>query len=300
MRRAAGLSVGVAIAAAVIVACGGHSPAGPTQGNGGGGTTGGGNGGGTPNTPPVITSIVVADSHAEVGIPTTVTATVTDAETPVENLKFAWDAPNGRFSGTGPVVTWTPGADAVTPGDFTLNLTVTEQNAGGATINTVTGSVPVHVNNSPKELADLSLKFLGDFADSNVSPDTCVSQFAGTTCKSGKDDEFSNISDNRHDFTILSSTLRATGVDWSAPQTKATVHTFCAFESRILHTPATCSPADCPIGYIQRVEGDCYTTDVYESGRWWLCTSHFTASSSSNTPTAFIRSFFGIRRPEFP
>ena len=121
------------------------------------------------------------------------------------------------------------------------------------------------------------------------------------TCKSAKKDEFSNIDDNRHDFLIL--TLDAArdrpGVA-TAPQTKATVHTFCAFTSRVIpHSRATCSPADCPFGYIQRVEGDCFTTNVYESGRWWLCESHFTASSSSNTLTAFIRSFFGIRRPNF-
>ena len=90
------------------------------------------------------------------------------------NLTYEWSAPTGSFSGTGPIVTWTPGADAVTPADFVVTLTVTERYASGAATleNKVTGTVTAHVNNSPKELADLSLRFLDDFATSSVSPDT--------------------------------------------------------------------------------------------------------------------------------
>ncbi|HYT74584.1 MAG TPA: hypothetical protein VEL79_07545 [Vicinamibacterales bacterium] len=293
MRRVALAALAAALTAAIIAACGGSTPVAPTSS--GSGT--GGSGGGTPNTPPTIKSIAVSDTRIEVGTPVTLTATVEDAETPVDNLTYQWTAATGTFSGTGRVVTWTAGADAVTPADFPLRLTVTEHTAGStAVVNTVTASVTVHVNNSPKELADLSLRFLGDFADSRISPDTCVSEFSNT-CKSGKADEFSNISDNRHDFQILSSTLRTSSVDWVPVRANATVHTFCHFESLILHTPANCSSADCPVGTVQKVEGDCYTTDIYENGRWWLCESHF---NGVRVLSALERAFFGIRRPEIP
>lgn len=291
MRRMVSAALAAALTSAIIGACGGSRPLTPTS-NGTGGS--GGSGGGTVNTPPTIKSIAVSDTRIEVGMPITLTAAVEDAETPVDNLTYRWTGP-GTFSGTGRVVTWTAGADTVTPADYSLTLTVTEPVTGTTVINIATASVTVHVNNSPKELADLSLRFLGDFADSRVSPETCVAEF-GSTCKSGRDDEFSNISDNRHDFQIVSSTLRATGIDWVPVRATATVHTFCHFESLILHTPANCSPADCPVGTLQKVEGDCYTTDVYLDGRWWLCESHFNGVRLS----ALERAFFGIRRPEFP
>jgi hypothetical protein len=298
MRRAATRWIVSVVGLALMSACGGHTPLVPTGSGSGGGGTGGTGGGTVTNTPPVVKSIVVSNGNAEVGTPITVTATVEDAETALDTLTNTWSAANGTFAGTGPIVTWTAGADAVTPADMTLTLTVTESYTSGSSVltNTATGTVPVHVNNSPKELADMSLRFLGNFANSQVSPDTCVADFS-VNC-SGKKDEFSDISNNRHDFLILSSTLRHTGIDAAAVHAKTTVHTFCAFTSRVItQDPRSCSTADCPFNTVQSVQGDCYTTNVYEQGRWWLCESHFNPSRSL---TSFERAFFGIRKPEIP
>jgi len=298
MRRSSATWIGSVIGIVLIAACGGHTPLVPTGSGSGGGGTGGGGGGTVTNTPPVVKSIVVSNASAEVGTPITVTATVEDAETPLDKLTYTWSAPTGTFSGTGAVVTWTAGADAVTPADMTLTLTVTETYTSGSTqlTNTATGTVPVHVNNSPKELADMSLRFLGNFANSQVSPDTCVADFS-VNC-TGKKDEFSDISNNRHDFLILASTLRHTGIDPAAAHAKTTVHTFCAFTSRVItQDPRSCSTADCPFNTIQSVQGDCYTTNVYEQGRWWLCESHFRGTAAL---TPFERAFFGSRRIELP
>ena len=301
MRRSTALGIAAGVAGLIVAACGGpRTNPSPIPG-------GGGNGGGVEqpppvNTPPQIKSITVSDTRVETGAPVTLTAVVEDAETPVANLLFAWTFPlagstSGSVSGNGTAFTWTPGTDLKTPGDFEVGLVVTERytSNGVAAENKTSGTVKLHVNNSPKELAELSLRFLGDFATSTVSPERCVSEFSDGCA--GKKDEFTDITNNRHDFVILSSTLRPTSVDMNASRLKATVHTFCGFSSRIITTePRSCSSADCPFNTVQKVEGDCFTTNVYEQGRWWICESHFNGTLLS----AAQRAFMGLRRLELP
>jgi hypothetical protein len=295
----------LALVAALIMAACGRPPAAPSP------PTGGGNGpnGGPPppppvvNTPPQIKSIVASDTRVEVGTPITLTATVEDLETPVASLEYRWSAETGTFTGNGAVVTWSPAADAKTPADYVITLTVVEtfpSSVVGSIVleNKATSTLTAHVNNSPKELAELSLRFLGDFANSRVSPEKCVSEFSDGC--SGKKDELQDITANRHDFEILASTLRHTGVQIAPTRTAATVHTFCAFTSRVI-TPTPQSegckndPSACGFNSVQSVQGNCLTTSVYDKGRWWLCTSNFLPSGVA---TAFERAFFGIRRHE--
>ena len=296
MRRiAAGATIAAAIAL-VLSACGSAGP-GPSPNPGGG----------VPppvvNTPPQIKSITASEAaRVEVGTPITLTALVEDAETPAANLTYAWTAETGSFSGAGAAVAWTAGPDAKTPADVILTLTVTERytSAGAAAENKVTGTTSVHLNNSPKELADMSLRFLTNFATSSVSPEKCVAEFSDTC--NGKKDELKDITDNRHDFQILSSELRTTAVDIAGSRTAATVHTFCSFTSKVItQNPQSegCrnDPKSCPFNGVGTVKGDCWTTNVYQSGRWLLCTSRFTPSGSL---TAFARAFFGMRGPEIP
>lgn len=257
------------------------------------------------NTAPQIKSIAISDTRVEVGTPVTLTATVEDAETPVANLEFRWSAPTGTFTGNGAVVTWTPAANAQTPADYVIELTVVETFRSTvipsiALENKATSTLTVHVNNSPKELAELSLRFLADFANSRVSPEQCVSEFSDAC--NGKKDELQDITANRHDFEIVSSVLRHTSVQIPPARTTATVHTFCAFLSRVITTNPQSegcknAPSACQFDSLQGVQGDCVTTSVYEKGRWWLCTSNFLSSGAA---TAFERAFFGIRRHELP
>jgi hypothetical protein len=300
MRRIVLGSLVACVAAAFITGCG-SSPATPSPNPGDGGNSGGGP---EPpvNTAPQIKSISVSDARAEVGTPITLTATVEDQETPVANLTYAWTADTGTFTGTGTVVTWVAGQDAKTPADVILTLTVTERYTSGSTTaeNKATSTTNVHLNNSGKELADLSLRFLGDFATSSVSPEKCVSEFSDTC--NGKKDELKDIIDNRHDFLILASELRTTGVDIAASRTAATVHTLCSFTSRVITSDPWSEgckndPGSCLFNGVGTAQGDCVTTSVYEQGRWWLCTSKFNPTGSL---TRFARAFFGIRRPEIP
>jgi hypothetical protein len=248
------------------------------------------------NTPPQIKSLALSDARAEVGVPLTLTATVEDVETPVANLTYAWTADTGTFSGTGAVVTWVAGQDAPTPADVVLTLTVTERYTSGSTPaeNKVTSTTTVRLNNSPKELTELSLRFLGNFANSKVSPETCVAEFTDTC--TGKKDELSDVQRNRHDFEIMGSTLRHTGLSIASNRLTATVNTFCSFTSRVITTQPLdpgCANGACPFGSVGTTSGTCRTTSVYEKGRWWLCTS--TYASQSLVPSAFERAFFGIR-----
>lgn len=298
MRRIAVAGIVACMAALIMAACGGTAPTSPNPGGG----TGGGGVTPPPNTPPTIKSITVSDTRVEVGAPVTLTAVVEDLETPVANLTYTWSADTGTFAGTGAVVTWTPGSDAKTPADYVVTLTVTERyTSGSATVeNKAVGTTTAHVNNSLKELADLSLQFLGDFADSRVSADKCVSVFSDS-CASGRADEFDDISGNRHDLLILASTLRPTGVSMAPSRVTATVHTFCSFTSQVISkNPVKC--IGCVFGSVGTTSGDCYTTDVYEKGRWWLCQSHYTSQSNSLSAfeQALERTLFGIRKPKVP
>lgn len=302
MRRVLPAVFVACVAALIAAACGsGPSPA-PSPAPGGGGNAGG-NGGQPPpvvNTAPQIKSITFSNTRVEAGTPVTITAVAEDAETPIANLEFRWSADTGTFSGNKAVVTWTPGTDAKTPADYVVTLTVVETftSAGLTLENKATSTATAHVNNSPKELAELSVRFLTDFATSSVPPSKCVSEFSDS-CR-GKKDEFNDIDDNRHDFLIVGSTIRHTSLTIAPSQTTATVHTFCSFTSRIITTQPrdeSCQNGACPLNSEGTATGDCWTTNVYEGGRWWLCESHFTSKS---TLSPMMRAFFGIRRLELP
>ena len=291
----------VVVVALMTAACG-SPPITPSPPAGGGG---GGGGIQEPpsvvNTTPQIKSLTASDTRVEVGTPITLTATVEDLETPVANLEFRWSAQTGTFTGNGAVVTWTPDANAQTPADYVIELNVVETIRLGPTGSIVTESkatrtITAHVNNSAKELPELALRFLGDFANSNVSPERCVSEFTAS-CSGGKKAEFDDIVDNRHDFLILSSNLRHTSLQIAPSRNSATVITACAFTSRVIsQTPQSggclANPASCQFGSIQSADGNCKTTHRYEGGRWWLCESTYEATTAL---TAFERAFFGIR-----
>jgi hypothetical protein len=296
----------VVVVALMMAACG-SPPVTPSPPTGGGGGGGGGIVEPPPvvNTAPTIKSLTASDTRVEVGTPITLTATVEDAETPVANLEYRWSAQTGTFTGNGAVVTWSPAANAQTPADYLIELNVVETIRTGPTgsivlENKATSTLTAHVNNSQKELAELSLRFLGDFANSSVSPERCVGEFSDS-CR-GKKEELQDIIDNRHDFLILSSSLRHTSLQIAGSRTSATVHTACAFTSRVIAaTPQSggclADPASCKLGSIQNADGDCWTTNVYERGRWWICESRY---DPKNALTTFERAFFGIRRYEIP
>lgn len=223
------------------------------------------------NTPPTIEGIVASASRTEVDTDVTLTATVKDAETAISQLKFEWKADVGTFTGEGASVKWRAPKGVATPSNQTIRLTVTETYGSGLQ-NVVNGTSPViRLHDSQKELGDLSLAFLGDFANSSISPSTCIRDFSDS-CR-GKAAEKSDIESNREHFVITGSSLRLSDVRVRETGLSANMTVACSFTSRIIK----CEPGSsgCVVGSVGTVAGSCLLTGVYEQGRWWLCESNF-------------------------
>jgi hypothetical protein len=242
------------------------------------------------NIAPVIESISASSDRAEVDAEITMTAVVKDEETPIEQLKFDWKADAGTFSGDGAVVKWRAPKGIKTPADFEIRLTVTENygspnSAGVRAQNVTTSSLPdIRVHDSNKELEDLSIQFLTDFADSKVPASTCVRDFSDS-CR-GKVDERGDIEANRTHFDILNYSLSMKSVVVAQSAVSANMVVACSFTSRI----KLCDPGDkaCVVGDVGTARGDCILTGKYENRRWWLCDSHFIGRLTDS-----FRNFFG-------
>lgn len=225
----------------------------------------------------------------EAGESTTIIASVRDAETPLDQLTYQWSASAGSFAGQGATVSWRAPEGASTPENYQLTLTVIEQygtpNAQGARQEhrVSASTAPIRVHDSTRELGELALRFLSDFADSSVSPDDAVREFSDSC--SGKQAEYNDVADNRRDFEILSSSLDLESVEVADDRLSGSMVVACAFTSRIKQCPAGTS---CTIGGIESVAGECRLTAVYEQDRWWLCESTFNGAL-----VPVLRLFFG-------
>lgn len=246
------------------------------------------------NLAPVIEGIAVDAERTEVNTDVSVTAVVKDEDTSIDQLKFEWKVDAGTVSGEGPSVKWRAPVDITTPGDYTVTLTVTETYGapdafGVRPRNVSTATSPaIRVHNSPKELGDMSILFLSDFATSSTPTSTCLRNFSDS-CP-GKAEEKRDIDDNRAYLEILSSSLNLRSVTLGSSRSTAKMSVACAFTSRIVKCPPPGPGSSaCVVGSVESVKGDCSLTGVYEQKRWWLCDSHF-----NGTATAAVRRLFGI------
>jgi hypothetical protein len=240
------------------------------------------------NSAPVIESIAVSSERVETDTDVTVTAAVRDAESPLEQLRFEWAADAGTFSGTGASVRWRLPRGAATPGQHTLRLTVVEPM--GATQQSVSANSPsIRVHDSQKELGDLALRFLGDFANSSVAADVAVREFSDSC--SGKQSEREDVQNNRRHYQILSSELNLASVRVRVPWSEADMTVRCKFTSRQTACSSS-SPSGCRVGSTVTVQGNCNLTAVYEQQRWLLCSSRFASSGLLPVP----EDFFGLDR----
>jgi hypothetical protein len=246
------------------------------------------------NTPPIVESLTIG-LRAEADQPIQIAATVKDAETPLSQLTYTWSASpqTGLFSGNSvsgsqALITWRPPKGQKTPDVYTITLTVTESytSAGQAKQNIVSTSTTVPYNDSPKELGDMGLRFLGYFADSLISPQACLVDFSDG-CR-GKAEELSDIEYNRAHYTILSHTFGEPRVTYVAGSPSAEILIRTAISSRIKNCSGVPSP--CTVNAIESVVFDAYLPSRYEQGRWWLCASN--AFGISNVAPS-MKFFFG-------
>jgi hypothetical protein len=290
-RHVAGLSAAfglVVLAAFLIADCGGssNSPSPVSQSA----STRPPSSGPSINVAPVIESISPSADRVEVDNEITLTAVVTDQETPIDQLKFVWTADSGTFSGDGAIVQWRAPKGIKTPADVNIKLTVIEtygspDASGVRPQNVASNSVPaIRVHDSPKELGDLSIQFLTDFAHSDVPTSTCLRDFSDS-CK-GKAEERGDIDSNRVHYEILSSSLALRGVTVASSGLTAKMTVACSFTSKT----KVCDAGDkfCVVGDVGTARGDCILTGTYENRRWWLCDSHFIGRLADS-----MRLFFG-------
>lgn len=254
---------------------------------------GGGSTGPTPNPPPVNNALPVVASiavrgtnqrqpaqYASLGDTVNVTATVTDAETPVAQLTYEWSSSvGGTFTGSGASVTWTAPAAAGTPVNAILTLTVIERFGNNQT-NRVAATSTVDLHNSPKEVGDLARQFLDDFSR-QLSVDTVMRHFA-ESCP-GTANERQDVLNQQNAVTVMS---------WDIGEATTTVpfSGTCPFINR---NPVGDACSRIPVRWVSRIKstgqtsvssGTDQVTAVFESGspgRWRLCASDYQEQTSS-------------------
>lgn len=193
MPRRASARAGALCLALTMGACGGSSPTQPAP---------------PPPPPvvnqlPVINSITASATRVEVDTDVTFTAAVTDAETPVAQIRFDWKTDIGSITGTGPSVTLRVPKGTATPADAVVALTVVEtyQTAGGVRVeNSVMRTAPaVRVHDSVKEVGDMSRQFLIDFSTTSIKDwQVVMRNFKASACPQPAEFEEEKLDVIRH------------------------------------------------------------------------------------------------------
>jgi len=244
------------------------------------------------NQPPTIVGITSRSSRArapgafaDLGEAITVTATVTDPETAGDQLRYDWTSDSGTFSGTGREVTWRAPAQASTPAEVRLNLTVVEtyQTIDGQGLpisaeHRVTGSLTVRLHASTKEVRDLAVEFLTEFSQQRVSPDQMVRNFSDG-CR-GKAEEREQVRTNQRDFTITAFTVEPNPpveIDFGGVcRDRGRVGDACAYVQVRWDSIVKAN------GRREIATGVGQLNAIYENSRWRLCDSDFLGTTTIN------------------
>jgi IPT/TIG domain-containing protein len=256
------------------------------------------------NPPPKVAALVAQGSRphepaqfADLGESIAITATVTDGETPLDQLAFQWTADTGTVSGSGPSVTWKAPDTGSTPLEANIQLTIVERYITPDSViheNAVSQTTTVSVHDSVKEVGDLAVLFLTDFSHSDIPPETVVRNFTDK-CK-GKAAELSDVQHNRNCYVI-------TDYFVGSPTSSIQFDSVCPYQA---HGPR---PADACIGVPVRwvstgkgcsdelaegetgvSEGTDWVTSVYLDSKWYLCDSDFEGNATT-TATSTMRRF---------
>lgn len=278
--------------------CGGGPNIGPTPPPGGG-SGGNGGDGGNPNPPansqPVIETITVQGSRpqqpanfADLGESIAVTAKVRDAETPIDQLVYAWTATAGTFSGTGANVTWQApvtapvAVEGLTPATVTITLTITEKfgHPGGPLSfeQSVWTTTPVSLHDSATEVGDMSRQFLFDFSDTNIKDANYILRNFGSTSFCPEPQE---VIDERVDVTRNFNEYRMTNFGIGQAATSVDFGGRCPVFGRrgdaCSVVPVSWDSIEIATGKRSFSSGNDIIAAAYSTSekRWWLCSSRY-------------------------
>ncbi|MEO5895627.1 MAG: hypothetical protein ABIS06_07990 [Vicinamibacterales bacterium] len=246
------------------------------------------------NAMPSVTAITVQGKRprqparfADAAETIDVSATVTDAETPVDELTYEWTAAVGTFSGTGRNVTWTAPADVPAPIDVTLTLKVTERYGHPGQpkdfSQNVSATQTLSLHDSRKEVGDMSVRFLTEFSKPQTNKDwrDIMRDFKATACPkpSEVDSERVDVENHYNNFFMNTYRLDAAttvvnfGGSCNIPKRDPLAGDACASVPVLWDsTEVTKTPS------IRRtVTGVDYLAAAYAPAdrRWWLCASQF-------------------------
>jgi hypothetical protein len=235
------------------------------------------------NPPPLIKALTAQGSrknepagYADLGETVSLSATVTDAETPNDGLVFEWSATQGTLTGTGPSVTWKAPGEGTVPFAVTVTLTVIERFVTNDTAvpeireNRSVQTTMVDVHDGVTEVGGMATRFLENFSKSDVPTSVVMADFL-PECY-GTEEERDDVEDNRREYTITS---------WSVGPPSVTVAFggTCSFRSR---RGDACSNSDVRwesfengTGEAGGVVGVDQVAAVYRDRKWWLCDSQF-------------------------
>jgi hypothetical protein len=246
--------------------------------------------GGALNAPPTITGISSRSSRpnvpsrfADLDETITVTATVIDAETPTDQLKYEWTAESGTISGTGREISWRAPAQASTPTTSRLTLTVIEtyqtvdaQGLPKTDENRVTSTFDVRLHASAKEVRDLAVEFLVDFSQQRLSPAQIIRNFTDTCA--GKDQELGDVVKNQRENTINSYSVEPN------PRVDIAFGGVCRDRGRTgdacVYVPVRWQSTVKADGKPQLAVGTDQVNAIYENSRWRLCDSDFIGTTT--------------------
>jgi hypothetical protein len=221
-----------------------------------------------------------------------VTATVTDAETPVSELTYQWSSDVGTFNGSGSRVSWTaPHTLAGTPTTVVLSLTVVEQyqttDSDGLPVsreNTVKGSTSIRVHDSVREVGDLAVDFLVGFSR-QLDPAFVVRNF--TPSCPGTASELDDVRKNNEQNVITSYSIGnpSTTIVFTGPGG-------CSFRGvsgdACAQVPVEWRATSKSTGLAGSVKGTDQVTAILERDQWRLCASDFNGGSISSALSAIL------------
>jgi hypothetical protein len=252
-----------------------------------------------PNTPPTINAIAVRHprprapaQYASLGETVAVSASVSDAETAVDQLTFTWSSDaGGTFAGTGAAVMWTAPTDlSDTPRTVTLTVTVAERysatDSSGLPLtgeNRASGSTAVRLHNSIKEVSELASEFLLDFSK-QLDPVQVMRNFT-PTCP-GTADELGDVRNNQANFVITSYTV-------GTPATRADFTGTCPFRNRFgdacAIVPVEWHSTIKSSGKTIWTRGFDQVTAILENDQWKLCASDYEETAASPLAPSWLK-----------